>query len=639
MKQILIIISFFILASSGYAQENSKDTEEQLRGLAEKIPALNEVVSLSVSNSSIQELVRGIANNSGLNIDIDPSIQTNVVNNFTNVKVIDILLFLAKNYNLQISNIGEIITIYGTGNEMGINDPITKIQYEEPNQMVGFDFQNLPLINVARAITQKTGKNIILSPGIETEAINCYIQNMPFDNALDKLAFSNNLKVEKTEDNFYVLHKIKVLSMNGQDKPVQNNPAQRQNSRGQPVRNQQQLNSGQYKLDLRIIGEDRLTVFAENAPLPEVIKEVSEKMDKSYFINGELLGQKSFQLTNVTYETLLENLLLSTDFAYSRKENIYVIDVKNNEAFKESKVIQLQNRTISKILEVIPTSLLEEMELIEFPELNSLLIAGSIQKVETLEQFINKIDKIVPVIMIEVMIVDISKSFSVSTGVEAGLGDQPIETGGKIFPGVDMQLSSKTINQILQQFDGFGAKNIGVTDNFYATIKALETQGILNVRSTPRLSTLNGHEATLSIGNTEYYLEEQSNVIGTQNPQLATTQTYKSVNAELAITINPIVSGDDQITMEIDVQQSDFTARISQYAPPGSVTRKFQSLIRVKNQEVIILGGLEEKKVSDSASGVPLLSRIPVLKWFFSSRTREDSKSKLTIFIKPIIIN
>jgi type IV pilus assembly protein PilQ len=91
--------------------------------------------------------------------------------------------------------------------------------------------------------------------------------------------------------------------------------------------------------------------------------------------------------------------------------------------------------------------------------------------------------------------------------------------------------------------------------------------------------------------------------------------------------------------MEIDVQQSDFTARISQFAPPGSVTRKFQSLIRVKNQEVIILGGLEEKKLSDSATGVPLLSRIPVLKWFFSGRSREDSKSKLTIFIKPIIIN
>lgn len=157
--------------------------------------------------------------------------------------------------------------------------------------------------------------------------------------------------------------------------------------------------------------------------------------------------------------------------------------------------------------------------------------------------------------------------------------------------------------------------------------------------STPRLATLNGHEASMSIGNTEYYLELQTHLYGTQNPQQTTTQEYKAINAELSIKIKPVVSADDQITLDIVVQQSDFTERISKTAPPGSVNRDFTSQIRVKNEEMILLGGLMKKRKSDSGSGTPLLSRIPIIKWFFSSRKHEKSDSKLSVLIKPTIVN
>ncbi len=150
---------------------------------------------------------------------------------------------------------------------------------------------------------------------------------------------------------------------------------------------------------------------------------------------------------------------------------------------------------------------------------------------------------------------------------------------------------------------------------------------------------MNGHETKLSIGNTEYYLEEQLNIIGTQNPQSTKIDTYKPVEAELSVIITPIVSGDDQITLEIEVNQSDFTARISTTAPPGKVSRTFKSQIRVKNEEMILLGGLEENRTNKTSSGTPFLSRIPILKWFFSTKTDEKSKSKLNIFIKPTIIS
>ena len=130
-----------------------------------------------------------------------------------------------------------------------------------------------------------------------------------------------------------------------------------------------------------------------------------------------------------------------------------------------------------------------------------------------------------------------------------------------------------------------------------------------------------------------------SNIFGSVTTQSQVITTYKPVEAELAVSIRPIVDGSEEVTLEIKVEQSDFTTRISQYAPPGKVSRKFESLIRVKDQEMILLGGLEEKDVRDTRSGVPILSRIPIINWIFSSREKSTRKSKLNIFIKPTIIH
>jgi type IV pilus assembly protein PilQ len=113
---------------------------------------------------------------------------------------------------------------------------------------------------------------------------------------------------------------------------------------------------------------------------------------------------------------------------------------------------------------------------------------------------------------------------------------------------------------------------------------------------------------------------------------------YKEQKAELSLKIRPIVSGDDQITLDIEVNQEAFTTRLSTYAPYAKQARKFKSLIRVKNGETILLGGLQQKSDNKTATGTPILSRIPILKWFFSSRVDDHSDEKLELFIKPTIL-
>lgn len=596
--------------------------------LAKDIPALESQVDISVSNVSIQEFLRAIARSSGLNLNVDPDIKETVVNNFTEVKVKDMLIFLERNYPIDVEVIGNIINIRKRIEVQTIETDLNGVTYDSIRRMITLDYYHADLNQVAREITRETEYNIILAPSISTMKVNGYVEEMPFQGAMEQFAFSNNLKVRINGVGYYILEPV----------PVKEQPNEASNQ--QDPRNRQRSPEAQeYYLDVKRMNSGEVLVHCSNAPLEIVISAVGDEMKANYYLATQMEGTITLQSEENDFRSFLEDALKASSYMFHEQGGIYIVGSKESPGLKNVDIFQFQNRTLDKVVELLPEDVKHELMITDFPDLNSLLISGEESRIRFLKELLTSIDKTVPVIMIEVFIVNVSKNYTISTGIEAGIGEAPVQTQGTVFPSVDIQIGAKEINKAINGFSGFGVLNLGsVNPNFYLILKAMEQQGILEVSSTPKLSTLNGHEASMNIGNTEYYLEETSNYIGTQNPSLSTAKIYKSVVAELAITIRPMVSGDDQITLDILVEQSDFTERISKDAPPGSVNRKFESLIRVKNQETIILGGLEEKRYQDSSSGTPFLSRIPVLKWFFSSRTRQDQKSKLNIFIKPTII-
>ncbi|MEM8927833.1 MAG: hypothetical protein AAGC45_06485 [Bacteroidota bacterium] len=292
------------------------------------------------------------------------------------------------------------------------------------------------------------------------------------------------------------------------------------------------------------------------------------------------------------------------------------------------------------LVNILPEEIKSNLDIKVDFELNSFFVSGPAAKIERFKGFIKEIDKPVPVVLIEVMIIEVRKTATIETGISWGIGNEPVETTGTAFPTTDMTFGAKTVNKVIGGFDGFGSFNIGkVVPEFFATIKALEENGNIKIRSTPKLSTLNGHRANLSIGETTYYVITNQNFFGSQVPTTSEIRNYAPIDAELGVSIKPLVSGDGQVTLDINVIQSDFSGeRIEEDAPPGLTSREFSSIIRMQNQDLAILGGLEEKVKNDSGSGVPGLARIPVIKWLFSKRKREDSKQKLTILIKPTVI-
>jgi type IV pilus assembly protein PilQ len=628
-SKILILLIALCFSIQTNAQDRIKQLENQLEILTTDMPGLDEKVQMSVSGVSLQEFMRGIADAHKLNISVDPSIKQSIVNNFANATVSDVLIFICKEYDLSINFIGSIMSIVKYTEVVKENKNTLNIVYNAASDELSLDLKGNAIEEVAKVITQQSKKNVVLAAGVSPTLVNVYLEKMPFDNALEKLGVANNLSVTKTKDNAYLIEK------NIEESPANNSA---NNQKGNTANRTKSNRSGGFNYEAK--SPSNISVYGTDVLIDEVIKNIAKDLNIDYYFVSDIKDKTTVNIQSTSFPELLDNMFKGTDYTYDLKKGIYVIGQRKTEGLRTTRVIQLQHRSVEKIIEIIPNDVKTSVDVKEFLDLNSLILSGSEPQIDEIENFITQIDKIVPVVLIEVMIVDYSNSRTNSVGIEAGIGANPAApTTGTIYPEANMNLNSSSVNNLIESFNGYGILNLGkVTQNFYLNIQALETQGILRVKSTPKLATLNGHEATLKIGNTQYYVEQTTNTLANQTTQTINTRVYKSVNADLSVIIKPFVSGDNQITMEVSVSQSDFTEKIEPGAPPGSVTRDFTSLIRVKDQEMILLGGLEEKAIRESGRGVPFLSRIPIIKWFFSSRSREKSKTKLNIFIKPTVI-
>lgn len=678
---LTILMVFFTLLLN--AQENRL---EQLKLKLESItidsPGLNEKADINVNNVLLPDFLRAVANTHNINLNISTYLNNIVIaNNFSNSSVSDVLLFVCKEFDLTIDFIGNILSIkkYEIPKVL-IEKRVIPIGFDRDDELFSIDLQKDTLFVAFKQITDKTGKNLVFEPGLEQVKISAYIKDMPFDSALDKIAFSNNLMVTKTRDNYY------LFENNNSAIATTNTQVDRKN------RPQKRIQANFYFKVTDSIHQI-LDVDFENVAIATIIRDLGYDLNIDMFTSSPLndAGSATVKAKAISLDLLLDKILENTAFTYKKQDSIYYFGKRENPSLRNTVTIPLMHRSIEimnnegnsrqrnsvrsnannystnltdtnsnrqnintqnsnnfssyaskteALVNILPDEIIKDLDIKIDIELNSFIVSGPSQNIQKFREFINYIDKPIPVITIEVMILEVNKTATVETGISWGIGDAATNTQGNTFPTTDMTIGANAINKIISNNNGFGSLNLGkVLPNFYMNIKAMEANGDVKVRSTPKLSTLNGHRSSLSIGETTYYVVTNQNYYGSQIPQTSEIKNYQAIDAQLAIDLKPLVSGDGQITMEINVIQSSFNGKkVDENAPPGLNSREFTSIVRVKDQELVVLGGLEEKIKNDSGSGVPLLARVPIIKWFFSSRKREDSKKKLVILIKPTVI-
>ena len=450
---------------------------------------------------------------------------------------------------------------------------------------------------------------------------------------MDKLAFSNEIKMVKTSDNFYLFQPLgenEELYING-DK----NTSVRKTFR--PASPNNSPGSGQVFSRL-VNGQKLISADAVNAPILNLVKQASQELNKNYSLYSDLKGTIDIHVNDIPYDDFLSLLFKDTNYTFQAENGIYLIGDRSIEGLEDIQAIHLQNRSIDTIISMIPAEWKKGIEIKEFREQNTLLLSGSIAQINEMDNLIKQLDVLVPVVLIEVTMIDFRKTRTVATGVSAGVSDS-VKTGGSILPGLNFTLSANTVNGFLTTISKFTSINLGhVVPNFYVGLQALENNNNVDIRSIPKLTTMNGHAATLSIGNKLYYKTTIQNLYTTNTTTSVFNNTYTPVEADLSVDIKPIVSGDDQVTLNIKVNVSDFTSIPSDGSPPPESISKFETSLRVHSEDTILLGGIERNENDLMSSGTPVLSRIPILKWIFSSRTKTWSKVTTVLFIKSTIL-
>lgn len=636
MTKFLFFIAAITFSVSVISQTmDIKNIEGQLSEIAKTRNGLNEKIRIDISGLSLYDFITSIAEEHKLNVSVDNDLNQIVNSNFFDVNVKDVFLFLVQKYDLEVTFLNGIIAFNKKKPIVKVDPPKMEtpidVDYNPENNFLSVKLKNDSLPRVAQKITEISNKNIVLAPDIKELKVSAYILNRPFDQVMEMLAKSNQLVLTVDENGFYFLEKNNI--------EIVNDTKSRRNTKGNIPKTSQ--SSGDLTVTLNSNGY--LNVKAYQSDLTSIILQAADILNISYFFYNPMGDETTTLIANeISFDDLLNHIFKGKKYTFKKMDGLYLIGEQNTEGLRITELVQLENRTIELVLPTLPKALVENVEVKEVMELNGIMISGSKPKIQEIKEYLREIDKVVPLVQIEVLIVQYQKSYDVQTGLKAIIGDEgkDVKTSGVLFPNTDVTLNSSSINNLIDSFNGFGVFNLGkVTERFYANLSALESNSIINLQSTPKIATLSGHEASVSIGETNYYFEQTNKLITSGiNENILQSGVWKPTEANLSVFIKPYVSKDEQVTLNINVEKSAFLGRAGEDAPPDKATQRFESLVRVKNNEMILLGGLDELDRQNSGSGTPLLSRIPVIKWFFSSKRKSRSKSKLHVFIKPTIV-
>jgi general secretion pathway protein D len=182
---------------------------------------------------------------------------------------------------------------------------------------------------------------------------------------------------------------------------------------------------------------------------------------------------------------------------------------------------------------------------------------------------------------------------------------------------------------------------IEATDKLTAAVHASATDNRLKIISSPHLMASNNKEAKIQIGTSQPILTNTytTTTTGTTTGVVEGTIEYKDVG--IIITVTPRISDGGLVTMDISLEISsvDTTKLGSLDNVPVFKKKTAKTTLSISEAQTIVIGGLIEEKVDVKKSGVPLLSRIPLLGSLFGYHDNLNSKSELMLLLTPHVIS
>ena len=259
---------------------------------------------------------------------------------------------------------------------------------------------------------------------------------------------------------------------------------------------------------------------------------------------------------------------------------------------------------------------------------NMLLFRGSGKEWAEIRSVIEKLDKSVPSVLIEVLIAEVTLSDQEKTGIEF------------LFRGsVDDYGLAGTLGGL-----GLGGSGLTVTlDNAGETRTALNLfyrDDRVVIRSRPRLLVKSGETATIDVGNEIPVITRISDDTRQTVDAVNILQevTYRKTGVQLEI--KPIVQANGLVDLQISQQLSEArpTAATSLAGTPTILNRQISTSLTLKDGGSLLLGGLISDSQSAGETGVPILGQLPGIGQLFRADSLQEDRTELIIMVTPYVI-
>jgi type IV pilus assembly protein PilQ len=414
-----------------------------------------------------------------------------------------------------------------------------------------------------------------------------------------------------------------------------------------------------------------------DADIKDVLRAVGQAANLNLIVSDTVSGKVSMSLKDVDMWDALDSILKTKGLTYVREGNNNIVRVvavsEARDEDLETRVFHLGYANGKEALVVVDKIKSEKAKVSSDARTNSIVVKDLSLNIDRMERVLKNLDMRTPQVLIEAKIVEVSSNYARELGVQWGgqyTGGNIIVSGGAtgVQSGSSGGSSSTSIPAIGSSTFFPQTGDIGRSGNAFAVnlpaavgagsggalgfsfgrlmggklaldfqLSAMQTTGNGKILSNPKVLTLNTKEAKISSG-TDIPIQTISST-ATGAAGSTTTGGVQTISANLSLSAIPTITNDNRIVMVIKVEKAepDFSRVVT--GIPTITRRSADAQLVVNNGETVVLGGILIKSEGESESGIPLLSKIPLIGWLFKKKSKFENQSELMIFITPTIVN
>jgi type II secretory pathway component GspD/PulD (secretin) len=356
----------------------------------------------------------------------------------------------------------------------------------------------------------------------------------------------------------------------------------------------------------------------DDAAVLDVVQILAKKANLGLVVSGDggLAQNKrtSLHLNNISAEEAIDHVLRTNGMAYEKKGEVILVSAspQANANFNQgvTEAVSLKYLTAERISSLLG-KLLPALKSSVGGSANSIVLQGNSRLIKEAKKLILSIDKPVPQILIESKVLEVSESASLRLGISYG-------RDAGIFKFVTDMDDGKT----------------EPAEDLQTVVQALISEGKAKVVASPKIATLDDHQAVINIGSRIPY------AVPVSNGSNSTQWTVEYIDAGVKLLITPRLGEEGFITTSIQPEVSSVSEWRSTAAGdfPVITTRNAQATLRVKNGETIVVGGLLSESDRENVSKLPILGDLPIAGPLFQNRTLEKTKTEIVFLITPHVI-